>query len=275
MRVAVLGAAGGMGSFFARYFRKQGDDVVVFDVRKRAKFAAGFSVASSNSEAVRGADLVIVSVPMGVTAGVVREVSPDLKRGSTVVEMTSVKGDALAELRTVCRSHGVGLLSIHPMFGPLSKEKRFKMCVVGGKGDEAVARRLFPGARMTLLDPKEHDRLMAYVLSLVHLLNLAFASAVVKGVGPDEFKGIASPLASAQLDLSQAILSQDPALFSKIQVENPFVVEVLSSVISQLEGFRRAAERGDPSRFEEAFSATAGSFSRDALDEALRKVYSA
>jgi prephenate dehydrogenase len=275
LRVAVLGAAGGMGSFFARYFRRQGQDVVVFDVRRPAKFPAGFSAAKSNSDAVRGADVVVVAVPMGTTAAVVREVSPDLKRGSIVVEMTSVKGDALAELRTICKSSGATLLSIHPMFGPLSKEKNFKMCVVGGRKDEAAARLFFPGARTILLGPKEHDRLMAYTLSLVHLLNLAFASAVVRSMGLDQFKIIATPLASAQLNLSQAVLSQDPDLFSRIQTENPFVVEVLSSVISQLEGFRGLAERNDTSKFEEVFTATAGSFSRAALDEALRRIYSA
>ncbi|HEV2139186.1 MAG TPA: prephenate dehydrogenase/arogenate dehydrogenase family protein, partial [Nitrososphaerales archaeon] len=275
MRVAVLGAAGGMGSFFARYFRRQGQDVAVFDVRRPAKFPAGTSVAKSNSDAVRGADVVLVAVPMGATAAVVREVSPDLERGSIVIEMTSVKGDALAELRSICESGGVNLLSIHPMFGPLSKEKNFKMCVVGGRKDEAAARLIFPGARMILLGSKEHDRLMAYALSLVHLLNLAFASAVVRSMGLDQFKNIATPLASAQLNLSQAVLSQDPDLFSRIQTENPFVVEVLSSFISQLEGFQRSAEMKDTSKFEEAFAATASTFSRTALDEALRRIYTA
>ncbi len=274
MKVAVLGAAGAMGSFFAKYFVKKGHKVTGSDPGKVTSPSAGFIFASSNSEAVRGADVVLVAVPIRMTANVLREVSPNLKRGSTVVEITSVKGRMLDELKRICKLSNATLLSIHPMFGPLSKSGKFKICVIGNKRDQTTARHLFPGAKAILLGAEEHDRLMAYTLSLVHLLNLAFGSVVTEGVGVVEFARIAAPLALVQLNLSEAVLSQDPHLSSFIQTENPFVAEVLSSVISQLEDFRASVERRDATKFEKQFSALAARFKRADLDDAMQRVYS-
>jgi prephenate dehydrogenase len=76
------------------------------------------------------------------------------------------------------------------------------------------------------------------------------------------------------LDLSQAILSQDPHLFSFIQAENPFVAAVLSSVVSQLEGFKGMVERRDAATFEKQFSALAAKFDGADLADAMQRIYS-
>ncbi len=273
MKVAVIGAAGAMGSFFVKYFLGKGQDVVGSDANRVAGFPAGFTFVGSNRDAALGADAVIVAVPMRMTANVVREISPSLKRGAKLVEMTSVKGRMHAELRRIIALRKATLLSIHPLFGPLSKSKNLKICVIGNRRDEASARLLFPGAKTILLGAEEHDRLMAYTLSLVHLLNLAFVSTVDSGVGVKEFRRIATPLASAQLDLGQAVLSQNPLLLAHIQAENPFLPDVLSNVISQLEGFKGWLEEKDITKFEKQFSGLAARFRRTDLDDALRWVY--
>jgi prephenate dehydrogenase len=273
LKVAVIGAAGAMGSFFVKYFLGNGHEVVGSDAHRVAGFPSGFTFVGSNRDAALGADVVIVAVPMRMTANVVREISPSLKRGVKLVEMTSVKGRMHAELRRIVALRKAILLSIHPLFGPLSKSKNFKICVIGNRRDEASARLLFPRAKTILLGAEEHDRLMAYTLSLVHLLNLAFVSAVDSGVGVKEFKRIATPLASAQLDLGQAVLSQNPLLFAHIQAENPFLPDVLSNVISQLEGFRGWLEQKDTTKFEKRFSGLAARIRRRDLDDALQRVY--
>ena len=273
MKVAVIGAAGAMGSFFVKYFLGKGQEVVGSDQHRVVGFPEGFTFAGSNRDAALGADIVIVAVPMRMTANVVREISPSLKRGVKLVEITSVKGRMHAELRRIITLRKATLLSIHPLFGPLSKSKNFKICVIGNKRDEVSARLLFPGAKTILLGAEEHDRLMAYALSLVHLLNLAFVSAVVSGVGVKDFKRIATPLASAQLNLGEAVLSQNPLLFAHIQAENTFLPDVLSSVISQLEEFRGWLQLRDATKFEKQFYELAARFRRTNLDESLRWVY--
>jgi prephenate dehydrogenase len=273
LKVAVIGAAGAMGSFFVKYFLGNGHEVVGSDAHRVTGFPSGFTFVGSNRDAALGADVVIVAVPMRMTANVVREISPTLKRGVKLVEMTSVKGRMHTELRRIVALRKAILLSIHPLFGPLSKSKNFKICVIGNRRDESSVRLLFPGAKTILLGAEEHDRLMAYALSLVHLLNLAFVSAVYSGVGVKEFKRIATPLASAQLNLGQAVLSQNPLLFAHIQAENPFLPVVLSNVISELEGFRGWLEQKDATKFEKRFSGLAARIRRRDLDDALQRVY--
>lgn len=275
MKVAVLGCSGAMGSFFVNYFLKEGYRVVGSDKRRVGGPPAGFKLASSNPDAVLNADIVLVAVPIRETAKVVGEVLPFLKKGSRLIEIASVKGRTPAELKKILAPRKASLLSLHPLFGPSARSKTFKICVIGGKRDVSAARLLFPKARLIPLSVSEHDRLMAYALSLVHLTNLAFISAVAKGVGEEEFERATPPIASVQLNLSRAVLSQNPSLFSQIQVENPFVGDALSSIIAELEDLKRMIDRDDAVGLEKRFVALAKEFERAKLDKALRGVYSA
>ncbi len=272
MRVAVLGSAGAMGSYFVGYFRRLGYTVVGSDVRSGGPRQRG-RAASSNLRAARGADLVLLAVPVGDTLDVARAVRPALKRGCTLVEIMSVKGTAPALLGKLASARGASLLSLHPMFGPSSRSKAPRMLVVGGSGDVEAAGRIFRGAKLTLIAPEEHDRLVAYALSLVHLTSLAFASAVSKGPGLKSLQKSAPPFASAQLDLVRSVLLQDPELYFYIDVENRFVTDAISSTIAELSSMKAAIERKDSKAFGREFSRLARQFRRSDMEASLSRVY--
>lgn len=273
MKVAVLGSSGGMGSYFAGYFARLGHDVVGSDLRPgRARARVRF--VRTNAEAVEGADLVLLAVPVPETLKVAREVAPTLKRGCTLVEMTSVKGSRLSALGRLAAEKKASLLSVHPMFGPSSRSKAPRILVVGTKNELVAARRVFPGARLTLIGAREHDRVMAYTLSLMHLTNLALASAVGKGSGLAEFKRTAPPFASLQLDLARAVLSQDPALYSQIDTENQSAAAALSALVAELSSLRDLVERKDAKGLEGRFKRAARRFTDSELRASLARVYS-
>lgn len=273
MKVAILGSSGAMGSFFAEYFVQNGHQVVGSDIRRVKGSHPEFALASSNRKAVRDADVVLVAVPVRETANVVREVSPFLKKGSILVEITSVKARMHAETKKSLATGDVRLLSLHPLFGPSSSPKNFKVCVVGNRRDISAARRLLPDANLIRLGIREHDKMMAYTLSLIHLMNLAFLSAVLKGVGSREFERSVTPTALGQLNLAKAILSQDPTLYSYIEMENPFVVDAISSLIAELETLKLMVRNHETSRFEKSFAALAGDFDEAELKKALKHAY--
>ena len=262
-----------MGSFFVGYFLRRGWKVMGFDTKKANGLPAGVEFAGSNARAVQDADFVLMAVPMAETAKVAREVSSFMKRGSPLVEITSVKGSGLSELRKYLKSEKVPLLSLHPLFGPLAKMKGAKICVIGSQQDLSTARRLFPEARLIRMGAKAHDRLMAYTLSLVHLTNLAIVSTLVKGIGAVRLKRVAPPRGSAQMNLGKAVLSQDKSLIAHIQTDNPFVGEVLSSVIAELESLRKLISGNDAAGFERRFADLAGKFARAELNRALERTY--
>lgn len=263
-----------MGSYFSRLFTAQGHRVIGSDVIEGRVSPNGPRFAHSNPEAARGSDVVVLAVPITETLKVAREISPDLKKGSLVVEIASIKGKIPEGLRRTLRTGNASLLSIHPLFGPLTKSPHPKIAVVGGAGDLSAARSLFPNAELICIGSREHDRLMASVLSLVHLTNLAFVSTVAKEVGIDEYNRVSTPMGSAQMNLAKAVLSGSPSLSTHIQLENPFVEEVITTMLEELQDLRRAIALKDYRGFERKISSLSNTFGRVELDDALRQVYS-
>ena len=263
-----------MGAYFVRRFLADGHEVAGSDIGPGSRPPAGLSFLSTNREAVRDADAVLLAVPIRDTVNVAREVSAYLKEGSIAVEMTTVKANMLGELKRAFARRRVALLSVHPLFGPLSRTPNPKIFVVGTPRDVSIARSLFPWAKLLRLREEEHDRVVAYALSMVHLLNLAFVSTLKKGIGVDEFVRVATPIGSAQLNLAKAVLSQDPSLYSYIQLENPSAVEVVSSMVEELQGLKKVIASKDSQEFEKRFVSLSAEFGRAELASALKRVYS-
>lgn len=272
MRVAVLGSAGAMGSYFVEYFRRLGHTVAGSDVQRTgSRLQAG--AVSSNQSAVRQADLVLLAVPIWDTLKVAREIKPALKRGCVLVEITSIKGTTLAQLEKIVSSCDASLLSLHPMFGPSSRSKAPRILVVGKSRDLETARGIFKGAELTLVRAEDHDRLVAYVLSLVHLTNLAFAMAVANGPGLKKLQKSAPPFASAQLDLVKAVLLQGPELYFYIDTMNRSVMDALSSTIAELSTLKAIIAKKDSKAFASEFSRLLRQFRKSDLEASLAKVY--
>jgi prephenate dehydrogenase len=275
-----------MGSFFARYFLERGDTVRGSDPNKgradhKATEGGGkLSYYKTNVEAVRGCDVTVLAVPMDSTLKVAREVAPKLKPGSALVEISSVKGETLPALRKVV-GDGVELLSIHPLFGPaLESRKGMKIAViVGKKGDgreTALAQRLFPEARIIPMSRKEHDRTMAVVLSLTHLLNVVYAGTVSQFLSPDEFMKVSTPNSSMQLTLAEAVLAQDVRLSYAIQSHNPYSKKVARAASRELKRVLAMIERSDSGAFDEHFSKLSKRYKTDKRGSAvIREIYSA
>lgn len=287
MRLAVLGASGGMGSFFVRYFLERGDAVRGSDPgRGKEKTPPGggdrFASFPTNAEAVKGCDVTVIAVPMDSTLKVAKEVAGKLKPGSTLVEISSVKGETLPALRKLV-GEDVTLLSIHPLFGPaLESTKGMKIAVIarkkgGSEGPEAkLAKSLFPGARIIPMSRKEHDRTMAVVLSLTHLLNLVYAGTVSQFLSPEEFMRVSTPNSSMQLTLAEAILAQDAKLSYGIQAGNAYTGKVAREASRELRRVLEMIESSDWKAFEEHFSGLAKKYGSDKrAGSVIREIYTA
>jgi prephenate dehydrogenase len=220
---------------------------------------------------------------MDRTVEVAREVAPKLKRGSALVEISSVKGETLPALRKLAGGEGVELLSIHPLFGPaLESTKGMKIAVVVGKEggadgrETALARRLFPEARIIPMSRKEHDRTMAVVLSLTHLLNVVYAGTVSQFLSPDEFMKASTPNSSMQLTLAEAVLAQDARLSYAIQSDNPYSKKVARAASQELKRVLAMIESSDGGAFDEHFSKLSKRYKTDKRGSAVtREIYSA
>ncbi|HID90508.1 TPA: prephenate dehydrogenase/arogenate dehydrogenase family protein [Candidatus Bathyarchaeota archaeon] len=180
--VAIVGGYGRMGRFFARVLSRDGFHVTICGRRlERARRVArrlGVSYGEVDSS-VRGADLVIVSVPIDATYDVCMSVAKEMERGSTIVEIASVKTGIADRLRSDLPRH-VRFVSAHPLFGPTVRGLRGRNVVIIKGGDEEATRRLrlyleSKGASVSLLTVDEHDRAMATVQVLHHYALLSFS----------------------------------------------------------------------------------------------------
>lgn len=102
MKVAIIGS-GNVGTAVARAFTSTGNDVVVADVAEDslAKVAqvAPVQTTTSNTEAVAGADAVVLAVPFGL----VEQIAGDLRNelaGKIVIDVTNPLADDLSGLST-------------------------------------------------------------------------------------------------------------------------------------------------------------------------------
>ncbi|MBS7288688.1 MAG: prephenate dehydrogenase/arogenate dehydrogenase family protein, partial [Candidatus Freyarchaeota archaeon] len=184
MRVAILGGTGRMGTWFARYFKGRGCDVVVWArtverlVRVAEEVGVEYDVEAEG--AVRGADLVVVSVPISAVPEAVRRVSPGVKRGAILFDVASVKGEIPEVLRVEGDRHGYRAVSVHPMFGPGAKDiMGQRIVVIPLRGHEEAARWLADyfkedGAVVMFSDAETHDRMVALTLALPHFINILF-----------------------------------------------------------------------------------------------------
>jgi len=216
--VSVVGGAGRMGSWCARFLKANGYTVIVTDKNLRAAgtFAKryGLQFLSDQLAAVRRARVVVVATPTNVTSAILQRIVPELKRGALVVEMSSIKAPVLRSIRSL-RRNGVDVLSIHPMFGPgvRSIQGRCVLAVTVPKHREA--HRLLSifrkeGARIFYCTPEKQDSIASVILALPHFMNVSFVETLRSlRVNLDEVNSVAGTTFQLQLLLAEEIYDED------------------------------------------------------------------
>jgi len=276
LKVAVIGSSGGMGRFFTDYLLSQGHQVTGYDVKRTNIRDSNFESADSSLQAVEGAEVVVIATPIDRTVETAMEIAPKLGSGVCVIDLASLKGKIVPRLRTVLKKSGATHLSLHPLFGPsLSPSATMKICVVeAGTKSLALAERLFPDATLIPVGEREHDKAMGIILSLTHLLNIAYAATVAKNMSPKQFRKMESPTSAVQLSLAEAVLNQSPELYSYIQLENEFSAQLATDLIENLTELKRIIDKKDRRAFERFFSELSKNYAEDSKT-ALESVYEA
>ena len=208
-------------------------DVLVTDTAPGAAAAAReLGVAFGSLKDAASRDIVVVAVPVVAMRGVFAALAPDLAPGTLVIDVGSVKMLPVEWMTQVLPAH-VDIVATHPLFGPQSARDslaglRFVVCPVRGDRHDAVAaygRSL--GLTVTVTTPEEHDREMAYVQALTHLIG---RSLVNLGIPDEQLK---TPSYQHLLELCTLIGADTFELFTAIQTQNPFAAEVAQAFVGQ------------------------------------------
>ena len=189
MNVTVLGGAGRLGRWITEFLLKENFKVKISTPNpdKHADFIKRKNIPyyKENSESVKDADVVVLSVPLEKTITVLSEIFPYLKDGAIVVDICSVKKpffEFVQKKSDIISNKKLRILSLHPMFGPGAKSlKKQNVVVVKSRlnnelADLAVRFLKEHGANVVIASPEEHDKMIALTLSLPHFSLMLFTA---------------------------------------------------------------------------------------------------
>lgn len=242
MQVAIVGAAGKMGSWFTAYFVRKGFEVCTFDVKPFAM--AGAKSAPTLRECVRNADMVLVCVPVQKTAEVVAKCAKEMKKGSRLAEISSVKSKTFAALKGARKD--LSVLCLHPMFGPgadpAKTQKMLLILVRDGPGEQAAAEQAFSGMSINVIsDAKTHDKSIAAVLGLTYFVNIAFAEVIAKE-DLKELKKVGGTTFGVQSMLAESVMTDEPELAAALLRDNPYVRAYMARYLKNAQEISRTGK---------------------------------
>jgi prephenate dehydrogenase len=255
---AIIGGYGGMGRLFAKVLKRNGLDVVIAGPRAQKGRAAAKELdvkfEGDNKKAVKSADIVIITVPINKTVGVIREVAPVVKNGALLLDLTSIKKPP-CEAMDKFAGKGVEVAGCHPVFGPMTPDfsnQNFVFCPIRPGKRFADFKKMIKkeGACITECSPDEHDKAMGVIQGMTHFM-LISAGMTMRDLGFDlqKSKDLSSPVYALVMDLVGRILGQDPRLYGEIQLNNPETKGVREAYMRACERLDRLIAKGDEEGF--------------------------
>lgn len=273
-RVALIGL-GLIASSMAHAMKAKGlaGEIVGYARSAETRAAAleiGFCdrVTETAPDAVRGADLVVLAVPVGAMGAIAEEIGPHLMPGATVTDVGSVKQAVIAAVAPHM-PEGVHFIAGHPIAGtehsgPHSGfatlfENRWWLLTPEGADAGAVARLRAlcegMGAKVDEMDAAHHDLVLAVTSHTPHLI-----AYTMVGVADDLRRVTDSEVinysAAGFRDFTR-IAASDPTMWRDVFLTNKeATLDILGRFTEELFALQRAIRLGDGDHLHAYFTRT-------------------
>ncbi len=237
IEVGIIGGTGGIGEWFARFFREEGLTVHV----------SGRTTGMPAVEMARRCDIVIVGVPISATCDVIRLVGPLVRRESLLMDLTSLKAEPVKAMLESSTSDVIGL---HPLFGPDVPSldgQNIVLCPARGTTWLSQVKELFlsRGARLVEASPERHDELMAFVQGLTHLNTITMGLALRDaGIPQAELEKFSTPIFRTRLACIEKIFLKNPRLYSEVIASNPHTKKITALYGDALRRLEETVRKG-------------------------------
>jgi prephenate dehydrogenase len=220
---------GAFGSFMAQHLASH-FALTLCDTNKTIKKVAKKVGASlGDLAAVAVCDIVVVAVPVQKMESVLRELAPKLRPGTLVLDVGSVKIKPTNLMKKILPKH-VDIIGTHPLFGPQTGKhgiKGLNIVVANIRGKRVECVKAFLKKKLNLAvheaTPQEHDKELAYVQGLTHLL-----MKVVVSLDLPKFRFTTKTYEYLE-QMVEMIRYDSDELFRAIERENPFSKEAKKS----------------------------------------------
>ena len=235
--IGIIGGVSGIGRWFAAFFEKEGHPVHV----------SGRDTGLRPAEMAGVCPVVIVSVPIGVTEAVIREVGPHMKQESLLMDLTSLKAKPVRAMLEASASEVIGL---HPLFGPgvpSLEGQNIVLCPARGSRWLPWVRDTLGEKGATLIEttPERHDEIMAVVQALNHFDTIVMGLAIRKcGIAQEILQNFSTPMFRGKLAMIDKVFSH-PELHTEIIAANPHTAGLIGLYGEILERVGRIAIEGN------------------------------
>jgi cyclohexadieny/prephenate dehydrogenase len=264
-RLCLLGV-GLIGSSIARVAQQRGD--LARTVVAHAKTPATLDrvrelgiadvVEADAAKAVEGADCVIFCVPVGANAAVMAQVAPHLKPGAILTDVGSTKMSVFRDLGPLLPP-GVHLVPAHPMAGtefsgpdagfPELFQGRYTILTPAPDADPAAVEKVRElwrrcGSMIETMDPATHDKVVAIVSHLPHLLAFTICSTA-DDLAEETKEQVLKFAASGFRDFTR-IAASDPTMWRDVFLNNrEALLEMLARFTEDAQALGRAVRWGE------------------------------
>ena len=260
MKIGIIGGTRGLGRTIAWYLKDFNFDVTVTGrdaiVGKQVSEELGIKYSNDNKKIVQNSDIVIVSVPISSTESVIEELAPFMKKGSLMMDVTSVKEGPSKKMQE-CLNEGVEFIPTHPVFGPRTTDLRGQIIVLTpiekGEWYPKVYKFLEDkGMKIVETTADHHDDMMGIVQVLTHFSYISTASAIEKlKVDIRDTENYESPIYNLMIDTIARIVSQNPYLTYSIQHENKRGEKIRQALFDSMSELKDALTNEDEEEFVE------------------------
>jgi cyclohexadieny/prephenate dehydrogenase len=226
-------------------------------------------VYATAAEAVQGADLVVLAVPVGAMAAIAEEIAPHLAAGATVTDVGSVKQAVIAAVSPHIPK-GCSFIPGHPMAGteysgPRSGfatlfKNRWWLLTPDEATDAAALARLrglleAMGAKVDMMDAAHHDQVVAVVSHTPHLIAYTMVG-VADHLAQVSNSEVIQYSAAGFRDFTR-IAASDPTMWRDVFLTNKdAVLDILGRFTEELFVLQRAIRMGDGDHLHDYFTRT-------------------
>ena len=226
-------------------------------------------VFDTAAEAVEGADLVVLCVPVGAMAAIAAEIAPHLAAGATVTDVGSVKQAVIEAVEPHMPDH-VQFIPGHPLagtehsgprsgFATLFVNRWWLLTPLEGNDPAAVARlKAFLtalGANVDEMEVARHDLVLALVSHTPHLIAYTMVGVAdhLRRVTQEE---VIKYSASGFRDFTR-IAASDPTMWRDVFLTNKdATLDILGRFTEELFMLQRAIRMGDGQMLFDYFTET-------------------
>ena len=217
------------------------------------------------TEAVTGADLIILCTPLAQMLPLLQELLPSIKRGAIVTDVGSVKATVVKELESLVAKAGAHFIGSHPMAGAektgvaAARADLFAnaVCVITPtrRSNQVALQKTGQfwkaiGARVMRLTPELHDQLVSRSSHLPHVAAATLANLILDPGHPK-----AQPLLCANgFRDTTRIASGSPEMWRDIAMANrKNLASALDIFIRDLKKVQSLLKKGDGKATERFF----------------------